>query len=70
MTDEITTDLKRRILNQQSLDWAAQRYALEVQHRVQVRIGGDAETLKRITDGLAQCEKALDALGEELAKLD
>jgi hypothetical protein len=69
MTEEITVDLKRRILNQQALEWAAQRYALEIQHRVQKRIGGDAEVLKRIEANMAQCEKAIDILGEELAAL-
>ena len=69
MSEELTKEQMKAVIKRQLFDWQMSRYDLEVQLRVQKRIGGEAESIKSITDRLALCEKALDALQEELAAL-
>ena len=69
MGEELTKEQMQAVIKKQLFDWQMARYDAEVQVRVQKRIGGDAETLKNLTERLALCERALDALQEELTKL-
>jgi hypothetical protein len=65
---ELANDVKRQIIAQQVAEWTAARYSLQIQHRVQAGLGseqGKADIEKRLAD----CEKALDILQEELAGL-
>lgn len=60
----------QRILVQQEIDmWVRTRYMARVRLRVQTAIGGEAETRAALIADLEKCEKALDALAQDLAAL-
>lgn len=63
---EIPIEVKRQIIAAELEQWQVARYQLEVRYRVNKRIGSEAEALKRIETELERCEKAIDALGDEL----
>ena len=68
MSEELSADIKRQIINQQIAEWTVARYSLQLQHRVQVGLenkDGQADVEKR----LLNCEKALDLLQAELEAL-
>ncbi|NJO83091.1 MAG: hypothetical protein HC828_09910 [Blastochloris sp.] len=70
MSDGISRDHQRMVIERQIMDWRMARYDLEVQIRVQRRIGGDPTLIDGLVTRLMQCEKALDALDDELMSLD
>lgn len=66
---EIPIETKQQIVQREIDQWAESQYLLGVRYRVNKRIGSDAEALKRIEAELERCEKAIDALNEELREL-
>jgi hypothetical protein len=70
MTVGISAEQQRMVIERQITDWRMARYDLEVQIRVHRRIGTDPAMIDDLVSRLAQCEKALDALDEELMRLD
>jgi len=67
--NEIPTEVKREIIMAEMSMWRNTLYQAEVRHRVNARIGATAEAQKAVEDQMVQCEKALDALAEELKAL-
>jgi len=67
--NEIPTEVKREIIMAEMSMWQNTAYQAEVRHRVNARIGATAEAQKAVEDQMVQCEKALDALAEELKAL-
>ena len=66
---EIPIEVKRSIIEGEAAMWRNTLYQAEVRHRVNARIGATAEAQKAVEDQMVQCEKALDALAEELKAL-
>lgn len=56
---------KRKIINNQILAWEADRYGLEMSHKVHSRLG-NKEGLMKIEADLIKCEMAIDLLTKEL----
>lgn len=69
MTD-IPISIKKQIVKQEMEQWEVTRYQLEVRHRVNKRIGSSADVMKSIETDLERCEKAIDALSDEMKLLD
>lgn len=65
---DVPTDVKRQIIEQDMQMWRNTRYQCEIRMRVQRRIGNTEGEATMITE-LERCEKALDAMAEELAAL-
>jgi len=68
--EEISVEVKKAIINQELSMWLNTRYQFEVRHRINKKIGSGAEILKNIEDELTKCEKMIDALEDELNKLE
>jgi len=68
--EEISVEVKKAIINQELSMWLNTRYQFEVRHRINKKIGSSAEILKNIEDELTKCEKMIDALEDELNKLE
>lgn len=62
---KLTNNDKRDIINKQILAWEADRYGLEVSHRVHTRLG-NKEGMAKIESDMVKCEMAIDLLGKEL----
>ena len=67
--NDISIEVKREIVMAEMSMWRNTAYQAGVRHRVNARIGATAEAQKAVEDQMAQCEKALDALAEELKAL-
>ena len=66
--DEITPEVKRVLIEQESTMWRNTRYHLQLRHRVNKALGA-ADGLEQIEKELGKCEKALDVLEIVLAEL-
>ena len=69
MSNDISIEVKRSIIDGECAMWRNTLYQAEVRHRVNARIGATAEAQKAVEDQIVQCERALDALAEELKVL-
>ena len=67
--NEIPTEVKCSIIESECAMWRNTLYQAEVRHRVNARIGATTEAQKAVEDQMVQCERALDALAEELKAL-
>lgn len=70
MENGLTPNDQRLILQQELADWKVARYRFEVRHRVAKTIGDPKEHLDNIRRDLERCEKAIDALEQELRGFD
>lgn len=61
--------VQRILLDQERTLWIGSRYQCQVRLRVQKAIGGEAEIQAALIKDLERCERALDALAEEVARL-
>lgn len=68
-TDEPTNDVKRILITQEIALWTNTRYQLQIRLRIAKRVGDTTEDQATYINGMARCEKALDALREELDAL-
>jgi len=68
MDEEITLEVKRVLIEQESAMWRNTRYQLQLRHRVQRALGA-ADMQEQIEKELEKCEKALDVLEAVLAEL-
>lgn len=66
---EPSFDVQRKLLEQEIAMWINTRYQSRVRLRVQTAIGGEAETRAALIADLEKCERALDALAQDLAAL-
>ncbi len=67
---DIPVVVQRQVLVGELREWEVARYQMSVRHRVNKRIGADAEVLARIVADLERCEKAIDVLAADLEALD
>lgn len=63
-TTDISTDETLDIIHAKRADVLRQRKGLEIDHRIQKKIGADASALKNIEESLRRCEVALEELEE------
>lgn len=63
-TTDITTEETLHIIHSKRADVRRQRKALEIDHRIQKKIGASADALREIEESLRRCEIALDELEE------
>ena len=68
MDEEITLEVKRTIIEQESMMWRNTRYQLQLRHRVNKALGA-ADVLVQVEKELEKCEKALDVLDVVLSEL-
>ena len=65
--DDISLEVKRVLLDQELALWRNTQYQIGVRLRVSRRIGDDTETQAGYIKQLERCERAIDALSNELA---
>jgi len=68
MDEEITLEVKRALIEQESAMWRNTRYQLQLRHRVQRALGAK-DIMEQIEKELEKCEKALDVLEVARAEL-
>jgi len=68
MDNDIPVEVKLALLEQEQQMWHNSRYVFEVRARVNKRIG-NVEKVVACEKELENCEKALDALAEEVKAL-
>ena len=61
---------QRRVLLAEIADWKVARYQFQVRHRVAKAIGDPQKHLDDLRQQLERCERAIDALHEELRLLE
>lgn len=64
---EIPVEIRKQLLEEELARWRNTRYLFEVRYKVAQRIGDGPEVLAGYRAELERCERAIDALGEELA---
>jgi len=69
MEENLTSEVKRVLLEQELARWKQEQYTLEIRFRVNTKIGTPPEGLVSLKTALEQCEKAIDVLKEELKSL-
>ncbi len=70
MTDhEIPAEVKKQLLAEELARWRNTRYLFEVRYKVGQRIGDGPELLAGYRAELERCERAIDALADELARV-
>lgn len=67
---DVPISVQRAILQDDIQAWRNTRYQVEVRLRVQKRIDADQATLDGLQKDLERCEKALDALTDEMRMID
>ena len=65
--EDISAEVKRALLDQELVLWRNTQYQIGVRLRVSRRIGDDTETQAGYIKQLERCERAIDALSDELA---
>lgn len=60
---------QRKLMQEEIAAWVNTRYQCQVRLRVQKAIGGEKEIQAALIKDLERCERALDALAEEVARL-
>ena len=66
MEENLSPEVKKVLLEQEITRWKQEQYTLEIRFRVNTKIGTPPEGLVSLKAALEQCEKAIDALKEEL----
>lgn len=74
MSDEVSTEVKRVLIEQDRSLWMNTRFQAEMRLRVQRRLTdhgmGSPDQIKALELSLTECEAALQVLDEELSKVE
>lgn len=66
---ELSTSIKRDLLNQEITNYQAQKYMCEVRYRVMKGLK-DLDQMKALENDMVRCEQAIDILSDELKSLE
>jgi hypothetical protein len=66
MSDELSPEAQRLVIERQILAWKERRFDVQIAHKVHTQLKSPAEALTRLVEELTMCEKALALLEQEL----
>jgi hypothetical protein len=70
MTEEITNEIKKAIIENEIALHKNTAYLVQLRHSINKKLGATAEELKPLVDELVKHEQTIDLLKEELKEVD